>query len=79
MVVGALTCWALLHFVDDLRGSQINMSHSLIQNLMLYESELEVIKNESAMEVTKNVYWFGLSTIVGYLMPNPVYTYILNI
>ena len=24
--------------------------------------------------------WFdGISTIVGYLMPNPVYTYILNI
>ena len=23
--------------------------------------------------------WFGISTNVGYLMPNPLYTYILNI
>ena len=25
------------------------------------------------------VYFYGISTIVGYLMPNPFYTYILNI
>ncbi len=25
------------------------------------------------------VWFYGISTIVGYLMPNPVYTYILNI
>ena len=25
------------------------------------------------------VLFYGISTIVGYLMPNPVYTYILNI
>ena len=25
------------------------------------------------------VWFYGISTIVGYLMPNPVYTYILDI
>ena len=25
------------------------------------------------------VWFYGISTIVGYLMPNPLYTYILNI
>ena len=25
------------------------------------------------------VWFYGISTIVGYLMPNPIYTYILNI
>ena len=25
------------------------------------------------------VWFYGISTIVGYLMPNPFYTYILNI
>ena len=24
-------------------------------------------------------YFYGISTIVGHLMPNPVYTYILNV
>ena len=25
------------------------------------------------------VWFYGISTIIGYLMPNPLYTYILNI
>ena len=25
------------------------------------------------------VWFYGISTIVGYLMPNPIFTYILNI
>ena len=25
------------------------------------------------------IVFFGISTLVGYLMPNPVYTYILNL
>ena len=25
------------------------------------------------------IWFYGISTIVGYLMPNPLYTYILNI
>ena len=25
------------------------------------------------------VWFYGISTIVGYLMPNPLYTYLLNI
>ena len=25
------------------------------------------------------VWFYGISTIVGYLMPNPLYTYVLNI
>ena len=41
--------------------------------------------NYLAVYLSVNLVWFGLvgvygiSTIVGYLMPNPLYTYILNI
>ena len=39
---------------------------------------------EESKNVKSNVYFglvgfYGISTIVGYLMPNPLYTYILNI
>ena len=34
----------------------------------------------SKMILMKGLVWFdGISTILGYLMPNPLYTYILNI
>ena len=34
----------------------------------------------SPLDYLNSLGWFyGLSTIVGYLMPNPVFTYILNI
>ena len=37
VVVGILTQCALLHFVCDLKASKMNIQHSLIQGLMLYE------------------------------------------
>ena len=36
--------------------------------------------NYCSIEIGQNTVWFyGISTIVGYLMLNPLYTYILNI
>ena len=35
-----------------------------------------IIKNSVLFSL---VWFYGISTIVGYLMPNPLYTYILNI
>ena len=40
MVVGALTRCALLHFLFDLKASQMNVQYSLIWELMLCEFEL---------------------------------------
>ena len=50
VVAGVLTHCALLYFMCDLKAVQINMQHSLIQELMLYKIELgysdvEGIKN----------------------------------
>ena len=51
VVVGALTCCALLHLVCDLKAAQMNMQYSLIQELMLYKFKL----GHNAMEATKNI------------------------
>ncbi len=51
VVVGALTCCALLHSMCDLKVTQMNMQHNLIQELMLYEFELDYI----TVEATKNI------------------------
>ena len=53
MVVGVLTRCALLHIVYNLKAAQMNMQHSLIQQLMLYELKL----GHYTAEVTKNIYW----------------------
>ena len=37
------------------------------------------IKDSDKIVCFSLVWFYGISTIVGYLMPNPVYTYILNI
>ena len=31
------------------------------------------------LKVYGSVWFYGISTIVGYIMPNPLYTYILNL
>ena len=51
MAVGVLTCCAFLHSVCDLKATQMNVQHSLIQELRLFESEL----GHNAAEVTKNI------------------------
>ena len=51
VVVGALTFYALLHLVCDLKAAQMNMQYSLIQELMLYKFKL----GHNAMEATKNI------------------------
>ena len=48
-VVDVLTHYALLHFVCDLKVTQMNMHCSLIWKLMLYDFELH-------HNVTKNIY-----------------------
>ena len=53
MVVGILTCCALLHSVCDLKAAQIYVQYHLIWELMLYEFE----PGHNAMEATKIIYW----------------------
>ena len=52
MVVGVLTCCALLHSVFDFKATQINIQHSLIQEVMIYVFE----HCQNAMEEIKNIY-----------------------
>ena len=49
VVVGALTHCALLHPWCDLKATLINMQHSLIQELILYEFKL----GHNTIEATK--------------------------
>ena len=49
--VSALTRCILLHSVCDLKVAQINVQHSLIQKLLLYELETD----NYATEATKNI------------------------
>ena len=49
VVVGVLTCYALLHPVCDLKTAQINMQRSSIQELMLYKFEM----GHNTSEITK--------------------------
>ena len=51
VVVGALTCCALLHSVHDLKAAQMSVECSLIHELMFYKFELGHI----ATEATKNI------------------------
>ena len=51
VVVGALTCCALLHSICDLKATQMNVPHSLIQKLMLYKFKL----GQNTAETTKNI------------------------
>ena len=51
VLVSALTYCALLHFMFDLKASQINEQHSLIQKLMFYKFKL----GHNAAEATENI------------------------
>ena len=51
VVVGVLTCCALLNSVCNLKGAQINIQCNLIQELMLYKFKLV----HNATEATKNI------------------------
>ena len=51
VIVDALMFYALLHFMYDLKATQINVQCSLIWELMLYEFELD----PNAAEATKNI------------------------
>ena len=50
MVVGALASCALFHYVYDLKATQMNVQHSLIQEIMLYKFE----EGHNAVKATKN-------------------------
>ena len=41
LVVGALTCGALLHSMHDLKSAQMNIHCSLIPEFMLYNFKLQ--------------------------------------
>ena len=51
MVIGVLTCCALLHSMCDLKATQMNMQCSLIWKLMLYEFKLDY----NTVDATKNI------------------------
>ena len=51
VVDGVLTCYALLHFVCDLKAAQMNMEHSRIQVFMSYKLKL----GHNTTEATKNM------------------------
>ena len=55
VVIGMLICFALLHFMCDLKAVQINMQYSLIQEYVCIQRlyEFELVHN--AMEATKNI------------------------
>ena len=55
MVVGVLTCCALFHLMCNLETTQINVLHSLIRELMLYEFVLETTKNICCVKVESAV------------------------
>ena len=44
------------------------------QQVLLFQVRVDL--RVTALKVD---WFYGISTLVGYLMPNPVYTYILNI
>ena len=51
VIVGALTCCALLHSLCDLKDMQMNVQYSIIWEIMLYEFKL----CHKAAEATKNI------------------------
>ena len=60
--------------------------HMIWFDLVLwYINHCRLFNAKSSLYIYTKYIWFGLvgfygiSTIVGYLMPNPLYTYILNI
>ena len=60
MVVCVLTFCALLHSMCDLKAPQMNVQHSLIQELLLYEFKL----GHNTAEATKNIYCMNGEGIV---------------
>ena len=51
VVVGELIHCVLLHFICDLKATQMNMKHNLIQELMLYEFKC----SHNIVEATKGI------------------------
>ena len=51
VVIGSLTCYALLHRKWDLKTTQMNVQCSLIRELMIYEIEL----GHNVTKATKNI------------------------
>ena len=68
MVAGALSRGTLLHPVYDLKVTQMNVQCSLIRELMLYEFGVD---QQPKTFVMRKFVFYGVSTFVGYLMPNP--------
>ena len=64
VIVGALTCYALLHSMCDLKAAQMSMHHTLIWWLLLYEfmektkKKLLCAKDESIVDYCTVTRWF---------------------
>ena len=52
VIVGVLICWALIHYVYDLKVVKTNVQRSLSRALMVYDVEL----GPYAVEATKNIF-----------------------
>ena len=59
------------------QGCNIVVSKFKLQSW--YYSHFQVNTHEKGMKLFGLAWFYGTSTIVGYLMPNPFYTYISNI
>ena len=71
MLVGDLTQCILLYFVRDLKPAWMNVQHSLIQELMLYEFK----RDYNVEETAKNILFVLFNVISTYLfdlIPKPL-------
>ena len=68
-----------LDTVDKILEAEIEtrLIQTLIQDSTKYI--YNSVKKSMHCDLVGLVWFYGISTIVGYLMPNPLYTYILNI
>ena len=93
MVLSALILCMLLHSVCDLKAAQMNVERCLIKELIHSEWQLSYNAAEAAYNSCANgeslvdhstgnkfslAGFYGISTTVNHLMPNPLYTYISN-
>ena len=61
-------------FTTSAKALEVNECYQNIAKLLTHPK----YKHSFSKNAVQQVWFDGISTIVGYLMPNPLYTYILN-
>ena len=75
----------LVNLSIALHALPISMLTSFLVDEILLPRYMDWSTNFKDLSINEEIVWFGLvwfygiSTFVGYLMPNPLYTYILDI